>query len=129
MTLRTIPTRVLRTTEAATTDAQRQAQAGIARTNAAIEGVNALAQVPFGDGQFLTIPDGTGGRKQLIDFLAVGVYSIPHTLGRPVQGFIVVDTQGSGNHRTHRSSRTRSEDTASIELHVQAACSLKIWVW
>jgi len=129
VTLRTIPTRVLRTAEAATTDAQRQAQAGIARTNAAIEGVNALAQVPFGDGQFLTVPDGTGGRKELIDFLAAGTFAIPHTLGRPVQGFIVVDVQTNGNHRARRNARTRSEDAVSIELNIQAICSLKIWVW
>lgn len=129
MSLRTIPARVLRTVEAATTDAQRQAQAGIARTNAAIEGVNALAQAPYGDGQFLTIPDGTGGRTQLVDFLAPGVFSIAHTLGRPVQGFVVVDAQISGNHRAFRNARTRSEDAVSIELNVQAICSLKIWVW
>lgn len=129
MTLRTIPTRVLRTIEAATADAQRQAQAGVTRTNAAIEGVNALAKVPFGDGQFLTVPDGTGGRKELIDFLAAGTFAIPHTLGRPVQGFVVVDVQQSGNHRVRRNARTRSEDAASIELNVQAICSLKIWVW
>lgn len=129
MTLRTIPTRVLRTIEAATTDAQRQAQAGVTRTNAAIEGVNALAKVPFGDGQFLTIPDGTGGRKELIDFLVAGTFAIPHALGRPVQGFVVVDVQQNGNHRIRRNARTRSEDAVSIELNVQAICSLKIWVW
>ena len=129
MTLRTIPTRVLRTIEAATTDAQRQAQAGIVRTNAAIESVNALAKAPFGDGQFLTVPDGTGGRKELIDFLVAGTFAIPHTLGRPVQGFVVVDVQQNGNHRVRRNARTRSEDAVSIELNVQAICSLKIWVW
>jgi hypothetical protein len=119
----------MRTQEAATTDAQRQAQAGVVRTNAAIEGVNKLAQVPFGDGQFLTVSDGTGGRKELIDFLAAGTFAIPHTLGRPVQGFIVVDVQQDGNHRARRNARTRSEDAVSIELNIQAICSLKIWVW
>jgi hypothetical protein len=128
-TLKTIPTRVLRTEEAATTDAQRQSQAGFTRTNEAIDAINALKQVPFGAGQFLTVPDGKGGRNELITFAAPGTYFLPHTLGRPVEGFIVVDTQTSGNHRTHRVAQSRSADEKTIELHVQAACALKIWVW
>lgn len=128
-TLKTIPTRVLRTEEAATTDAQRQSQAGFTRTNEAINAINALKQVPFGAGQFLTVPDGKGGRDELLTFPGAGVYTFPHTLGRPVEGFIVVDTQQSGNHRTHREAKSRSVDEKTIELHVQVACSLKIWVW
>lgn len=128
-TLKTIPTRVLRTEEAATTDAQRQSQAGFTRTNEAIGAINALKQVPFGAGQFLTVPDGKGGRNELLTFPGAGVYTLPHTLGRPVEGFVVVDTQQSGNHRTHRVPQSRSVDEKTIELHVQAACSLKIWVW
>lgn len=127
--LRTVPTRVLRTEEAATTDAQRQSQMGFTRTNEVIKAVEALQQVPFGNGEFLTVPDGNGGRKDLITFGAAGTYTIPHTLGRPVEGFVVVDCRTSGNHRIHRNARTRSEDERSVQFDIQAACSLKIWVW
>lgn len=127
--LRTVPTRVLRTEEAATTDAQRQSQMGFTRTNEVIKAVEALQQVPFGNGEFLTVPDGSGGRNELITFGAAGTYTIPHTLGRPVEGFVVVDCQTSGNHRIHRHVRTRSEDERSVQFDIQAACSLKIWVW
>jgi hypothetical protein len=127
--LRTVPTRVLATEEAATTDAQRQSQMGFQRMNQIVKAVEALQQVPFGNGQFLTVPDGSGGRNELITFGASGTYTIPHTLGRPVEGFVVVDCQTSGNHRIHRIARTRSEDERSVEFDIQAACSLKIWVW
>jgi len=127
--LRTVPARVLRTEEAATTDAQRQTQMGFARLNESVEAINALQQVPFGNGQFLTVPTGSGGRDELITFGAAGTYTIPHTLGRPVEGYVVVDCQTSGNHRIHRIARTRSEDERSVQFDIQTACSLKIWVW
>ena len=127
--LRTVPTRVLRTEEAATTDAQRQSQMGFQRMNEIVKAVEALQQVPFGDGQMLTVPDGNGDRKDLLTFPGAGTYTFPHTLGRPVEGFVVCDCQTSGNHRIHRNARTRSEDERSVQFDIQAACSLKIWVW
>lgn len=128
-TLRTVPTRVLRTEEAATTDAQRQSQMGFTRMNEVVAAINELQQLPFGNGQFLTVPTGTGSRDELISFPGAGTYTFPHTLGRPVEGFVVVDCQIDGNHRIHRIARTRSEDERSVQFDVQAACALKIWVW
>lgn len=127
--LRTVPTRVLRTEEAATTDAQRQTQMGFQRLNDIVAAVSALQQVPFGNGQILTVPDGKGGRDELLTFPGAGTYVFPHTLGRPVEGFVVVDCQVDGNHRIHRTARSRSEDERSVQFDVQTACSLKIWVW
>lgn len=92
MNLRNIPTRVLRSTEPETADAQRISQAGFQRTNLAIEAVNGLRSTPFGAGQMLTQPDGVGGRTELLT-LAPGANVIGHTLGAPVQGFVVCDIQ------------------------------------
>ena len=127
--LRTVPTRVLRTEEAATTDAQRQTQMGFQRLNEIVAALSALQQVPFGNGQSLTVPDGKGGRDELLTFPSAGTYTFAHTLGRPVEGFVVVDCQVDGNHRIHRIARSRSEDERSVQFDVQSACSLKIWVW
>lgn len=92
--LKAIPSRVLRTGEAATTDAQRQTQAGFARTNHVVEYANWIQGTPFGVGQFLTQPDGKGGQTQTLA-LAYGANVIKHTLGRPAQGFVIVDLHGA----------------------------------
>lgn len=88
--LRTIPTRVYRAEDSTTTDAQRITQMGFTRTNDAIEAVNGLRSSPFGNGQMLTVPDGTGGRSETVT-LSAGLNTFPHDLGTPVQGFILVD--------------------------------------
>ena len=82
--LRTIPTRVYRAEDSTTTDAQRITQMGFTRTNDAIEAVNGLRSSPFGNGQMLTVPDGTGGRTESI-VLSPGFNTISHDLGAPVQ--------------------------------------------
>lgn len=92
--LKAIPSRVLRTGEASTTDAQRQTQAGFARTNHVVEYANWIQGTPFGVGQFLTQPDGKGGQTQTLS-LAYGANVIPHNLGRPAQGFVIVDLHGA----------------------------------
>lgn len=92
--LKAIPSRVLRTGEASTTDAQRQTQAGFARTNHVVEYANWIQGTPFGVGQFLTQPDGKGGQTQMLA-LAYGANVIKHTLGRPAQGFVIVDLHGA----------------------------------
>lgn len=126
--LRVIPPRVLRTEEAATTDAQRQAQMATQRTNQAIEVVNRLSQPPFAQGELLTQPDGIGGRNELLALVS-GTNDIPHTLGRPVEGFIVVDIQTRGDIDIFRVSVSRSFDERFVRLDVAHDCAVKIWVW
>jgi len=94
MTLRTIPTRVLRTPDSASDDAQRVSQVGFVRTNDAIAQVNWLLSTPYGSGQALTQPDGKGGRTQTIA-LAGGYNTLKHSLGYPCSGFVVTDLQAS----------------------------------
>lgn len=89
-----VPTRVLHADDYTATDAQRNTQTGFQRTNTAIEAVNALRSTPYGDGQMLTQPDGTGGRTETLT-LAGGYNTVKHTLGKPVSGFVMVDLQGS----------------------------------
>lgn len=88
--LQTTRTRVLRTEEAATTDAQRVAQSNATRTNDAIVRLNQVLTTPFGEGEMLTQPNGTGGRTELLT-LSEGANVILHTLGRPAKGFAIVD--------------------------------------
>ena len=88
--LQTTRPRVLRTEEAATTDAQRVSQANALRTNDAIGRVNQILTTPFGEGETLTRPDGTGGRTELLT-LSPGANVFAHTLGRPAKGFAIVD--------------------------------------
>ena len=94
MTLRTIPTRVLRTPDSASDDAQRVSQVGFVRTNDAIAQVNWLLSTPFGSGKPLTAPNGSGGRTETLA-LAGGYNTIAHTLGYPCSGFVVTDLQSS----------------------------------
>jgi len=94
MTLRTIPTRVLRTPDSASDDAQRVSQVGFVRTNDAIAQVNWLLSTPYGSGQALTQPDGKGNRTQTIA-LAGGYNTLKHSLGYPCSGFVVTDLQAS----------------------------------
>ena len=126
--LHTIPTRVLRTEEAATTDAQRQAQMAAQRTNQAIETINRLNLPPFARGQLLTQPDGSGGRSELLN-LVVGDNDLPHTLGRPVEGFVLVDIQVRGDCTPYRIPVSRSFDERYVRIHVAHDFSAKIWVW
>lgn len=128
MGLRTIPSRVLQTEDAATTDAQRQSQMATQRTNQAIEVVNRLAQPPFSKGQLLTEPDGAGGRNELLA-IASGDNDFAHQLGRPVEGFILVDLQVRGDGQLYRISVSRSFDERFVRINSQHACSAKIWVW
>lgn len=128
MGLRTIPTRVLQTEDGAATDAQRHAQMATQRTNQAIEVINRLAQPPFAKGELLTQPDGIGGRNELLA-LVNGDNDIPHTLGRPVEGFIVVDIQVRGDAQLFRISVSRSFDERFIRINAQHDCDAKIWVW
>jgi len=128
MGLRTIPTRVLQTEDGAATDAQRHAQMATQRTNQAIEVINRLAQPPFAKGELLTQPDGIGGRNELLALVS-GDNDIPHTLGRPVEGFIVVDIQVRGDAALFRISVSRSFDERFVRINSQHACSAKIWVW
>lgn len=92
--LQTNRTRVLRTEEAATTDAQRVAQSNATRTNEAITYLNRVRETPFGEGETLTQPVGNGQRTELLT-LTPGANVIPHTLGRPAQGFAVVDIRAA----------------------------------
>lgn len=128
MGLRTIPTRVLQTEDGAATDAQRHAQMATQRTNQAIEVINRLAQPPFAKGELLTQPDGIGGRNELLA-LMTGDNDIQHTLGRPVEGYIVVDLQVRGDVNMYRVSVSRSFDERFIRINVAHDCSAKIWVW
>lgn len=128
MGLRTIPTRVLQTEDGAATDAQRHAQMATQRTNQAIEVINRLAQPPFAKGELLTVPDGIGGRNELLALMS-GDNDIQHTLGRPVEGYIVVDLQVRGDVNMYRVSVSRSFDERFIRINVAHDCSAKIWVW
>lgn len=128
MGLRTIPTRVLQTEDGAATDAQRHAQMATQRTNQAIEVINRLAQPPFAKGELLTQPDGIGGRNELLALMS-GDNDIQHTLGRPVEGYIVVDLQVRGDVNMYRVSVSRSFDERFIRINVAHDCSAKIWVW
>lgn len=93
--LRVSPSRVLRTEEAATTDAQRQQFVIAQRSNATTEALNTIRATPFGtDGQMLTQPDGRGGRTEALT-LTAGDNVIGHTLGRPPLGFVVADLQAT----------------------------------
>jgi hypothetical protein len=93
--LRVSPSRVLRTEEAATTDAQRQQFVSTTRANATTEALNTIRATPFGtDGQMLTQPNGTGGRTEALT-LTAGDNVIGHTLGRPALGFVVADLQAT----------------------------------
>lgn len=127
-TLLAIPARVLRSEDTATVDAQRQTQMGAARTNEAIDSVNQLLQPPFGSGQLLTQPDGSGGREELLT-VAAGDNDFRHTLGHPVNGFVVCDLQGRGDVELYRKPVSRSFDEQYIRIHAAHACSAKIWVW
>ena len=93
-TLKTIPTRVLRTPDSASDDAQRVSQVGFVRTNDAIAQVNGLLSTPYGGGQMLTAPNGSGGRTETLA-IAGGYNTLAHTLGYPSSGFVVVDLQAS----------------------------------
>lgn len=126
--LRVIPARVLRTQEAATTDAQRQVQMAAARTNEAIERANDLSQPPFGSGELLTQSDGSGGREVLLT-IAAGDNDFAHTLGHPVNGFVIVDLQLRGDVEIYRKPVSRSFDERTVRLHSAHACRAKIWVW
>lgn len=128
MGLRTIPTRVLQTEDGAATDAQRHAQMATQRTNQAIEVINRLAQPPFAKGELLTQPDGIGGRNELLALMS-GDNDIQHTLGRPVEGYIVVDLQVRGDVNMYRVSVSRSFDERVVRINVAHDCSAKIWVW
>lgn len=115
--LETTRTRVLRTEEAATTDAQRIAQANAVRVNEAIGRVNRLAGTPFGEGQTLTQPSGNGERTELLT-LEKGANVIAHTLGRPAQGFAVVDLRAArssalGAFYSDKSQAAPAPDTAT----------------
>ena len=127
-TLRAIPARVLRTDEAATTDAQRQTQMGMARVNETLARVNQLSLPPFGSGELLTQPDGKGGRDELLTLVA-GDNDIPHTLGHAVNGFVMCDLQVRGDVTIYRISVSRSFDERFVRLHVAHDCRAKVWVW
>lgn len=92
--LQTTRPRVLQSEDAATVDAQRVTQQIAQRTNLAIDRVNQIIETPFGEGQMLTQPVGNGQRTELLT-LAAGANVIPHTLGRPAQGFAIVDLHGT----------------------------------
>jgi len=126
--LRVIPPRVLRAEDPAATDAQRQAQMATQRTNQAIEVINRLAQPPFAQGELLTQPDGKGGRNELLALVS-GTNDIPHTLGRPVEGYIVCDLQVRGDVELFRVSVSRTFDERFVRIDSKHACSVKIWVW
>lgn len=92
--LQTTRPRVLQAEDTAATDAQRVTQSIAQRTNLAIGRVNRILQTPFGEGEMLTEPVGNGQRTELLT-LGVGANVIPHTLGRPAQGFAIVDLHGA----------------------------------
>jgi hypothetical protein len=112
--LKTTQTRILQAEDPAATDAQRIAAANSLRTNAAIARVNQLTATPFGEGQLLTQPIATGGRAELLT-LAAGANDIPHTLGRPVQGFAVVDLQGAALERRGAFHSEKNQAAAAID--------------
>ena len=113
MTLKTIPTRVLRTPDSASDDAQRVSQVGFVRTNTAIAAVNGLMATPFGSGQMLTQPNGKGGRTQALT-LTAGTNTIKHTLGYACSGFSLVDIQGAnGRHETAGAFHDTTTQTAA----------------
>jgi hypothetical protein len=128
--LRVAPSSVLRTEDAATTDAQRQQFVTTARVNATTTAVNTIRATPFGtDGQMLTQPDGRGDRTQALTLVA-GNNVIEHTLRRPALGFVVADLQAVASPLAlTRVERSRLVDEQSILLHASAACTAKIWVW
>lgn len=111
MTLKTIPTRVLRTPDSASDDAQRVSQVGFVRTNDAIAKVNGLLATPFGSGQMLTVPGTNGTRTQTLSLVG-GLNTIKHSLGYPCSGFSVVDLQGS-RQQTAGSFRDTTTQTAA----------------
>lgn len=111
--LQTTQTRVLQAEDPAATNAQRMAAANTLRTNAAIVRVNRIIATPFGEGETLTQPDGTGGRTELLD-LAAGANDIAHNLGRPVQGFALVDLQGQALERRGAFYRRKVQAAAAI---------------
>jgi len=88
--LQTTRPRVLQSEDAATVEAQRVTQAIALRTNEAIGRVNNIIGTPYGEGEVLTQPVGNGQRTELLT-LAAGANVIPHTLGRPAQGFATCD--------------------------------------
>lgn len=92
--LQTTRPRVLQAEDTAATDAQRVTQSIAQRTNLAIGRVNRILQTPFGEGETLTQPVGNGQRTELLT-LTPGANVIPHTLGRPAQGFVIVDLHGA----------------------------------
>jgi hypothetical protein len=111
--LKTTQTRILQAEDPAATDAQRIAAANSLRTNAAIARVNQLTATPFGEGQLLTQPIATGGRAELLT-LAAGANDIPHTLGRPVQGFALVDVQGAALERRGAFHNTKAQAAPAV---------------
>lgn len=127
-TLKTVPARVLRTEDAATTDSQRQTLMGVLRSNAVVDRVNALSLPPFGSGELLTMPDSNGNRDSMLSIVA-GDNDFSHTLGHVVNGFIVVDLQVRGDVTLYRVSVSRSFDERKVRIHSAHACSAKIWVW
>jgi len=92
--LQTTRPRVLQSEDAATVEAQRVTQQISQRTNLAIGRVNQILETPFGEGQTLVRPVGNGQFTELLA-LNVGANVIPHTLGRPAQGFVIVDLHGA----------------------------------
>jgi len=129
MTLKTIPTRVLRTPDAASDDAQRVSQVGFTRTNDAIAAVNNLLVSPFGSGQMLTVPTGAGSRTADLVIPAPGNLTFAHSLGRAPAGFVVVDAQHNGNAQIYRVPGTAAEDATTIVFSFATNCTVKIWIW
>lgn len=126
--LKPAQTRVLSTIEAATEDAQRFSQAATTLANKTSEAVNAINDSPFGaGGQLLTNP-GPAGTRTTDLALVLGSNIIGHTLGRPPNGFAIVDLHTVAA-TIRRVPRARSIDAQSIELVTSAACGAKIWVW
>lgn len=111
--LETTRTRVLRTEEAATTDAQRIAQANAVRVNETIGRVNRIIGTPFGEGETLTQPEGNGERTELLT-LAKGANVIRHTLGRPAQGFAIVDLRADRTRALGAFYSTKSQAAGAI---------------
>ena len=126
--LKPAQTRVLSTLEAATEDAQRFAQSATVLANKTSAAVNALNGSPFGaSGQMLTKPGAAGARTTDLA-LTLGSNVIGHTLGRPPNGFAIVDLHTVAA-TIRRVPRARLDDSQSIELVTSAACGAKIWVW
>lgn len=112
--LQTTRTRVLRTEDAATTDAQRIAQANAVRTNEAIGRVNRIITTPFGEGELLTQPVGNGERTELVT-LEAGANVITHNLGRPAQGFALVDLRAPRARALGAFYSTKSQAAGAID--------------